>query len=199
MGGFRQPPGIDQNIGAPPPISPSNTGGLVRPNGFGPGGLPNAFVNPNQPQFQYGTPPSRDTPYQIPAQFANVAPGTVITHGHYRYRIGNNGTMTSEGPIPGQPYQIAPEFANQPPGSIVRKGRYRYLLGNDGTMTLYTGPEQENAGPETPRTLIGMVPGERYPLPAEHAGAFPGSVITYQGTSYAVNKDGMMTALLPNP
>ncbi|WP_020467051.1 hypothetical protein [Singulisphaera acidiphila] len=173
----------------------SGIGGINRLDN---GGLSNAFGDPPQYQQTLGAPiPGR--PYQIPSQYANNAPGTVITWGRYRYQLGSDGTMTSAGPIPGQPYQIPAEYANQAPGTVITKGRYRYLLGNDGTMTAYVGPEPRQTGAETQRPSTGPIPGERYQIPAEHANAAPGAVLTYHGNNYVANKDGTMTALASPP
>lgn len=190
------------HVGSPPNLSPANLGGLNNTRGFNNGGLSNAFGNqsPHQYPYQYDpnvAAPNPGQPYQIPTQYAGHAPGTVITWGRYRYQLGSDGTMTSAGPIPGQHYQIPAQYANQPPGTVITKGRFRYQLGSDGTMTSYTGPETEigEDGTETQQTSTGPVPGERYRIPAEHANAAPGSVLSYYGNHYVVSKDGTMTAL----
>jgi hypothetical protein len=93
--------------------------------------------------------------YQLPAQFAGTAPGSVVSYGGANYIVGNDGTMTAysgpaqtpattqpaaSGVVANQRYQIPPEFAGTASGYIITYGGRNYLTGDDGTMTLYTGP-----------------------------------------------------------
>lgn len=184
-----------------PDLGASTLGGFTNRNTLNEGELSRAFGQ--QPSSLWtGGPPRPGQAYQIPAPFAGYPPGTIITWGRYRYQLGRDGTMTSAGPIPGQPYQIPPEYANHPPGTVITKGRFRYQLGSNGTMTAYNAWNQDqdpvSATTDPPQTPRGPTPGERYQLPPEHAGAVPGSMLHYYGSSYVVGKDGTMTALGPS-
>ena len=107
-----------------------------------------------QPQ-QPATGPAPGQRYQIPAQFAGTAPGSVIAYGGADYVVGNDGTMTSSaftaqstastpaapgGVVAGQRYQIPAELAGTPPGTMITYGGRNYLTGNDGTMTFSPDP-----------------------------------------------------------
>jgi hypothetical protein len=95
-------------------------------------------------QAETGPIPGRH--YQIPADLAKSAAGSVVTYKDHDYVIGNDGTMTSiaQGspkepePVPGQRYPIPPEFAASAPGSAVTYKGHDYVIGNDGMMTYVT-------------------------------------------------------------
>jgi hypothetical protein len=90
--------------------------------------------------------------YQVPAQDANRAAGSIIDFYGYKYIINNDATMTaisdqgqgtqdeqtSAAPTPGQRYQIPAELANSAPGFVITYGPYKYLANNDGTMTAFS-------------------------------------------------------------
>jgi len=93
--------------------------------------------------------------YQLPAQFAGTAPGSVVSYGGANYIVGNDGTMTAYsgtaqtpantrpaagGVVASRRYQIPAEFAGTASGYIITYGGRNYLTGDDGTMTPYTGP-----------------------------------------------------------
>jgi hypothetical protein len=191
-------------------------------NNFGNGGLSNAFNQPQYPQYQaqYQQPqyqqtqqvsggPNPGQPYQIPTQYANYPAGSVVNWGRYRYQLGSDGTMTSYtgpdqagpttntqqtsgGPAPGKRYQIPAEHAGTAPGTQINYAGYNYVANDDGTMTAFNTPGQDDANGQQADT--GPVPGKRYQIPAEHASAKPGSLITYGENKYVANDDGTMTA-----
>lgn len=238
LGGLQNQP---RGGGVPSPyINPSNLGGVGRGAGMGmgpspvsnfnSGGLSGAFgQQPPQTQSAYQTPyrdreyepqpstsgggPVAGQPYQIPAEHADKAPGTIITWGRHRYLLGSDGTMTlytgpalastttnaaaspsTRGPNPGQRYQIPADYAETPPGTEINYGGNRYLANNDGTMTALSA-SNESGDAAVERTSTGPVPGKRYQIPADQANADPGSEISYGGHGYIVNNDGTMTAL----
>jgi hypothetical protein len=107
--------------------------------------------------------------------------------------------QVSGGPNPGQPYQIPDQYANEAVGTVITWGQYRYQLGDDGTRTLYTGPSSSSpartpAISQAEASPRGPTPGQRYRIPAEHAGTAPGTEIRYGGHGYIANNDGTMTA-----
>jgi len=172
--------------GASPYIGPSNLGGFNNPGNFNSSGLANAFGG--QPAYRpspyqgYQQPPYQPSPYQgyQPSQYQPPQ-------------------QASAGPNPGQAYQIPALYANQAAGSVITWGSYRYLIGSDGTMTLYNGPATAMAAaasgvPTQSQAAGSPTPGGRYQIPAQHAGATPGSQVTYAGYTYVVNNDGTMTA-----
>lgn len=166
---------------AAPYLGPSNMGGFNNPSNFNSGGLANAFGG--QPLYQ----PSPSQGYQQP-QYQGYQPPY---QGYQEPQGYQQPTQTaSGGPIAGQAYQVPAQYANHPAGSVVTWGAYRYRLGGDGTMTWYTGP----AVAEHRQTAGGPTPGERYQIPAEHAGTAPGSQVVYAGYTYVANNDGTMTA-----
>jgi len=83
--------------------------------------------------------------YQLPAQFAGAAPGSVVSYGGASYLIGNDGTMTaysgpdqppsntrtgSTGAVASQRYQIPAQYAGTAPGYVISYGGRNYLTGN---------------------------------------------------------------------
>jgi hypothetical protein len=112
---------------------------------------PGYYQRPQQP----ASGPALAQRYQLPAQFAGTAPGSVVSYGGANYIVGNDGTMTAysgtaqtpantrpaaSGVVASQRYQIPAEFAGTASGYIITYGGRNYLTGDDGTMTLYTGP-----------------------------------------------------------
>lgn len=224
-GGIGATPYINpSNLGGMSRVNSLNNGGLSDAFGQQPQYQPQyqqpqyqpyqnqAYEQPQyQPQQQGSGGPNPGQAYQIPSQYSNYAAGTVINWGQYRYQLGSDGTMTaytgpaqartspnsqpsSNGPTPGQRYQIPAQYAGTTPGSQVTYGGNRYIANNDGTMTAFTesGGANDSA---LERTATGPVPGKRYQIPAEHAGAAPGTEVSYGGNSYIANTDGTMTAM----
>ncbi|SIO39807.1 hypothetical protein SAMN05444166_4368 [Singulisphaera sp. GP187] len=216
-GGIGATPYINpSNMGGMSPVNNFNNGGLSDAFGQQPQyQQPQQYQNPlyQQPQYQpqVSGGPNPGQPYQIPAQYANYSAGTVINWGQYRYQLGSDGTMTSYtgpaqtststnsqptagGPTPGQRYQIPAQYAGTAPGTQVNYGGNRYIANNDGTMTAFTdsGGSDDSA---VERISTGPVPGQRYQIPAEHAGTAPGAEISYGGNRYVANTDGTMTAM----
>jgi len=88
--------------------------------------------------------------YQVPAQYANSAPGSIVTYADHKYILNNDATMTAiadqepgakqtqVGPIPGKRYQIPAEFANSAAGTVITYGEYKYLANTDRTMTAFS-------------------------------------------------------------
>jgi hypothetical protein len=112
---------------------------------------PGYYQQPQQP----ASGPAWAQRYQLPAQYAGTAPGSVVSYGGANYIVGNDGTMTAysgpaqtpattqpaaSGVVANQRYQIPAEFAGTASGYIITYGGRNYLTGDDGTMTLYTGP-----------------------------------------------------------
>ena len=202
-------------------LNGSNLNG-IRPMGMVGGGFSNAFgAGPQyqyhyQPQVQASTSapvssgPVAGERYYVPSQYAGSAAGSVITYGQYRYKVSSDGTMVlytgststssskpkSGPPTPGERYKIPVNYLDAPPGKRINYFGYAYLTNNDGTMTALDASESFGDFFQEDNTPQGPVPGKRYRVPDEHAGAAPGSVVTYGGYRYVVNDNGTMTSLV---
>jgi|GEM_PF-1753894 len=177
------------------------------------------YQTPYQPQYQPQYQASTSAPassgpvagerYYVPSQYAGSSAGSVITYGQYRYKVGSDGTMVlytgststssskpkSGPPTPGERYKIPVNYLDAPPGKRINYFGYAYLTNNDGTMTALDASESFTDTFQEDNTPEGPVPGKRYRVPDEHAGAAPGSVVTYGGYRYVVNDNGTMTSL----
>lgn len=105
---------------------------------------------PQQPQQGYYAPQPPQQPasaqrYQLPAQFAGTAQGTIISYGGVNYVVNADGTMSPTTAAPARPrtntprYQIPAQFAGTTPGSTVTYGGATYVINNDKTMSPSAG------------------------------------------------------------
>jgi len=189
---------------------PQPTGAYYQPQPTGAYYQPQPTGAYYQPQQQV-TGPIAGQAYQVPAEYANTAPGYVITYGGANYLVGDGGTMTpysgpvsqpatsttdttttaaATGPIAGQRYQVPAANAGAAPGSLLAYHGYNYLVGSDATMVLYIDSSANKAATEA----FVPVPRQKYQIPAEFAEeAKPGDVLTYNGYDYRINADKTMT------
>jgi hypothetical protein len=141
--------------------------------------------------------------YQIPAGYESYGAGTLINYGGFNYVIQGDGTMllaqqtgdtsTDPGPPASQPYQVPAGYESYAAGTLISYGGFNYVIQSDGTMLLQQDGDSSVAVDYTD----GPVPDQPYQIPADFAGSAPGSVISYGGSSYAIQSDGTM--LLQQP
>ncbi len=91
-------------------------------------------------------------------------------------------------------YQIPAQNAGATPGSAINYGGANYVVNGDGTMSPAASAPNPNSAPApaASNTL-------RYQIPAQNAGAEPGSTITYGGANYFVNNDNTMSPATATP
>jgi hypothetical protein len=147
--------------------------------------------------------PVAGQPYQVPAGYESYGAGTLISYGGFNYVIQGDGTMllaqqtgdtsTDPGPSVDQPYQVPTGYESYGAGTSINYGGFNYVIQSDGTMLLQQDGDSSVAVDYT----SGPVPDQPYQIPADYAGSAPGTVISYGGSSYAIQSDGTM--LLQQP
>ncbi len=147
--------------------------------------------------------PVAGQPYQIPAGYESYGAGTLISYGGSNYVIQGDGTMllaqqtgdasTDPGPSAGQPYQVPAGYETYGAGTLISYGGLNYVIQSDSTMLLQQDGDSSVAVDYT----AGPVPDQPYQIPADFAGSAPGTVISYGGSSYAIQSDGTMLVQQP--
>jgi len=172
------------------------------------------LINGTQPNYPNPNYPAPTQPYYNPSQIPQAGyamPGYQPQAGPSYYPQGGSAYQRSQpgyyqrpqpgyyqrpqqpasGPALAQRYQLPAQFAGTAPGSVVSYGGANYIVGNDGTMTAYSGTAQMPAN--TQPAASGVVPSQRYQIPAEFADTASGYIITYGGRNYLTEGDGTMT------
>lgn len=140
------------------------------------------YAQPGYGQPGYGQPGYAQPGY---AQPGYAQPG----YGYQQRRLGYFQPQQSA-----PRYQIPAQNAGAAPGSAISYGGANYVVNGDGTMSPAASAPNPNSAPAP---VASNTP--RYQIPAQNAGAAPGSTIAYGGANYFVNNDNTMSPATAAP